>query len=278
MNEGRPEAREPRAPADGRLVTRGASVIGALLLVVGLVLIATGVAARLHSIGGTGGSDDQRATATALRGRIDLGVASAARVLEPKAMSAARLSEIVSGLDLDADAHTFEDLLENEDWWAPYRSEFSLSGLVTADGALAMRGSGVSDLSAAPVVRQAREAGVASGVAAIQGRAFLLAAARVPRGKHHASGGVVILGTPFERAALQTVADGAATPVALSDGKRLLAAAGPDVAQTKLAALVGHEDRATEAGLIHMDDGHTGLTITLDRGLYLDAFLPALAP
>src|SRR3954464_1037253 len=128
--------------SEGRLATRGASVVGALLLVVGLVLIATGVAARLHTVGGSGGSDDQRATATALRGRIDLGVASAARVLEPKAMSAARLSEIVSGLDLDADAHTFEDLLENEDWWAPYRSEFALSGLVTGAGAGAADGAG----------------------------------------------------------------------------------------------------------------------------------------
>src|SRR4051812_50049135 len=104
MNEGRPEAREPRAPADGRLVTRGASVIGALLLVVGLVLIATGVAARLHSIGGTGGSDDQRATAPALRGRIDLGRGGAARVVEAKAMAGGGLSEIGPGPDLGGDA------------------------------------------------------------------------------------------------------------------------------------------------------------------------------
>jgi hypothetical protein len=149
---------------------------------------------------------------------------------------------------------------------------------VTANGALAMLGSGSGDLSGTAVVRQAREAGVASGVAAIQGRAFMFAAARVPRGKHHASGAVVILGTPFERPALQTVADGAATTVALSDGKRLLATAGPDAAQPKLAALVGREDRAGETGLINTDDGHSGLAIALDRGLYLDALLPAAPP
>ena len=270
-------AHEPRAPSGARAAARGASVVGALLLVVGIVLVATGVAARIHSTS-SGGGDDLRATATALRGRIELGLASAAHALEPKVMSAARLPEIVSGLDLDADAHTFEDLLENEDWWAPYRSEFALSGVVTANGALAMLGSGSADLSGTPVVHQAREAGVASGVAAIQGRALLFAAARVPRGKHHASGAVVILGTPFERPALQTVADGAATAVALSDGKRLLAAAGPDGAQAKLAALVGREDRATEAGIINMDDGRSGLTIALDRGLWLDAVLTAAPP
>src|SRR6185503_5830702 len=108
------------------------------------------------------GGDDLRATATALRGRIDMAVASAARALEPKAASAARLPEIASGLDLDADAHTFEYLLENEDWWAPYRAQFQLSGVVTATGALAMLGAAATDLSGAPVVRQARDAGVAS--------------------------------------------------------------------------------------------------------------------
>jgi protein kinase-like protein len=266
---------ERRPPAQERQPTRGGGVIGALLLVVGLLLIATGVVARTHSIGG--GGEDLRATATALRGRVDQALAGAARALEPKATAAARLSEIVSGLDLDADAHTFEDLLENEDWWAPYRSEFPLSGVVTANGALAVLGSGNTDLSGTPAVRLAREAGVASGVAAIQGRAYLFAAARVPRGKHHASGAVVILGAPLERAALQTVADGAATAVGLSDGKRLLAAAGPEAAQAKLAALVGREERATDAGLINLDEGPAGVTTALDRGLWLDAALP-LAP
>ena len=61
---------------------------------------------------------------------------------------------------------------------------------------------------------------------------------------------MVIVGRPFERTALQRVADDAATAVALSDGKRVLAAAGPDAAQAKLAALVGRESRAGEAGLV----------------------------
>ena len=86
-------------------------------------------------IPGVGAGDRER------RGRdprAEQALSGATRALEPKAMAAARLPEIVSGLDLDADPHTFEDLLENEDWWAPYRTEFPLSGLVTASGALAM--------------------------------------------------------------------------------------------------------------------------------------------
>src|SRR5262245_5226493 len=101
------------ASGEMRAPSRGGGVIGALLLVLGLILIATGVFARTHAIGGTS-REDLRATATALRGRVEQAMAGAARVLEPKATAAARLPEIVSGLDLDADAHTFEDLLENE--------------------------------------------------------------------------------------------------------------------------------------------------------------------
>ena len=273
---------EPQAaPAQkqARASTRGAGVIGALLLVVGLLLIVTGVIARTRVFGASGGSGngDQRATATALRARAEQALTTAARALEPKAMAASRLPEIVSGLDLDADVHTFEDLLENEDWWAPYRTEFALSGLVTGAGAVATIGSGGVDLGGASVVRQAREGGVASGAAAAQGRAFMVAAARVPRGKH-ASGAVVILGAPLERSALQAVADGAGTAVALSDGKRLLASAGPDAGQTTLAALVGREDRAGEAGIVTLDDARAGLAVALDRGLWLDVVLPRAPP
>src|SRR5262245_8875615 len=283
--------------SERRAAALGAGVIGALLLVVGLLMIATGVFARTHSFGGGGGGEDRRATATALRGRIDQALAGAARALEPKALSAARLSEIVSGLDLDADVHTFEDLLENEDWWAPYRSEFPLSGVVTASGALAVMvgqeaspktlapqavgqapaatravlASGVPDLGGSPVVRRARETGVGSGVTGMQGTAFLLAAARVPPGKNHVPGAVVILGTPLERPALQAVADGAGTAVVLSDGKRVLAAAGPEAARTALAALVGREAGAGEAGLIKVEGGQAGVTVAIDRSLWLDA-------
>ena len=278
MIESRLSANE-LAPAAARAPARGAGVAGALLLVVGVLLIATGVFARTHSMGGSG-NDEARATAAMLRGRVEQALAGATRALEPKAMAAARLPEIVSGLDLDADAHTFEDLLQNEDWWAPYRAEFPLSGVVTANGALAiiMMGNrtGSADVSGSSAVRQAREVGVASGVAAIQGRAFMFAAARVPRGKHHAPGAVVVVGTPLEPPVLQAVADGAGTAVALSDGKRLLAAAGPDAARTKLAAMVGREDRATDAGLVTLDDGPAGVTVALDRGLWLDAALPVL--
>jgi len=263
------------ADPDGKPNARAAR---ALFGVAGLFLIVAGVFVYMHEQQARGGGEDQRAAAMALRARLDQGIAAAARALEPKAMNAARQPEIVSGLDLDADAHTFEDLLENEDWWAPYRSEFPLSGVITGSGAIAMIGSGSADLSGSPAVRQAREAGVSSGAAAIQGRAFMFAAARVPRGKHRAAGAVVILGTPVERPTLQAIADGAGTAVTLSDGKKVVGAVGPDAALAKLATLVGREERASEIGLVTIDERQAGLAVPLDRGLWLDAVLPAAPP
>ena len=272
MNDEAAPASSPRVPS------RGAGVLGALLIVVGLLMIATGVFARTHSVAGSpgGNSEDLRAAATALHSRVDQALATAARALEPKAMTAARLPEIVSALDLDADPHTLEDLLENEDWWAPYRAEFALSGLVTGNGDIAVRGPRSADIAVAPALRQAREAGVASGVAAIQGRAFLLAAARVSRGKRHESGAVVVVGTPFERPALQTVAEGAGAAVGLSDGRKLLASVGTDSAQVTLGLLVGREEKASEAGLIRVDETQPGIAVALDKSLWLDAALPAV--
>jgi hypothetical protein len=139
--------------------------LGLVLLAGGGLLVAAGWMARGHG-GGERGAE-MVAAAAALHGRVESAMAAEGRALEPKAASAARLSEIVSGLDLDADPHTFEDLLENEDWWAPYRLEFALSGVVNRRGTLAMIGLGAADLAAAPVVRQAREAGVASGILAL---------------------------------------------------------------------------------------------------------------
>jgi hypothetical protein len=106
------EAQAAPEQTRSRVPSRGAGVLGALLLVLGLLLIVTGVIARTHLFG-AGGNEDQRATAAALRARAEQALTGAARALEPKAMSAARLPEIVSGLELDADAHTIEDLLEN---------------------------------------------------------------------------------------------------------------------------------------------------------------------
>ena len=115
-------------------------------------------------------------------------------------MAASRLPEIVSGLDLDADVHTFEDLLENEDWWAPYRTEFALSG--RGDGDRGARDDRIRRrrsrrrVGRAPGARSRRRVRSRRGAGArVHGRGGARAARQAP-----ASGAVVILGAPLERA------------------------------------------------------------------------------
>ena len=184
--------------SNGGSLRRG---FAAALIVGGVLLVVTALLTRGNhtQTGGGDGDQQQRGAAAALRARLDQALQAATRALEPKATAAARLSEIVSGLDLEADPHTFQDLLENEDWWAPYRGEFPISGVISASGSIATLGPVAGDPSATQVVRQARELGVASGVIAMQGRPLMLAAARVPRGKRQVSGAVVILGAPLDR-------------------------------------------------------------------------------
>ena len=154
-----------------------------------------------------------------------------------------------------------------------------MSGVITSSGALALLGPNEADISATPVVRQAREAGVASGTVALGGRPFMLAAARVPKGKRVDSKAVVVLGAALERPALQGIADSAGVATALSDGKQLLAAAGPDGAHPTLAQLVGREDRAAgQGGVIRLDDGRSAVALPLDRGLWLLGLMPETPP
>src|SRR5262249_32164601 len=55
------------------------------------------------------------------RARVEQSLASRARALEPKVAEAARVPELGAALNMGADQDTFQDLLESEDWWAPYR-------------------------------------------------------------------------------------------------------------------------------------------------------------
>ena len=135
------------------------------------------------------------------------------------------------------------------------------------------RGPGGVDLGGASVVRQAREGGVASGAVAAQGRAFMVAAARVPRGKH-ASGAVVSWArrwngrrcrpwptAPEPRSRCRT-ASGCSRPRVPTPGRprwrRWWA--------TRIAPVRQESSRWTTA--------RVGLAVALDRGLWLDVVLP----
>ena len=251
-----------------------ARAAGALLVMSGLAVGGGGLLLRGHHGSSARSSDGLKAAAAATHPRLEQALQSEVGAIASKASAAAHLPEIAAALDLDADPHTFEDLLSNEDWWAPYRSEFPVNGVISANGQLATIGPLDGKLAGTAVVKQARDAGVGSGVAMVQSRAFLLAAARVPAGKRRGSGAAVILGTPFGRAPLQAIADASGATVGLSDGHRLIAFAGAPAGEPTLAAMVGHEEQA----VLPLDDTRAVAAWPLDGGLSLLALLPAVAP
>ena len=127
--------------------------------------------------------------------RIEQALVAQGRNLEPVAAEAARVPELVAALDMGADRATFQDLLENEDWWAPYRSRFPLSAIVGDGAPAAVVGPGAGNLSESTVVGNARQNGVASGILPGSGRAFIVAAASAVQAKGRKNAPVVVLGT-----------------------------------------------------------------------------------
>jgi len=211
--------------------------------------------------------------AQAWQARVAEGLASAARPLEGKAEESTTIPELVAGLNLEADAHTFQDLFESEEWWAPMRSAFPLSALVTEKGTLARLGPTTRELGRNPVVLRAREVGRASGFLGSDALVFAIGASKVTKGKHPELGPVVIVGQPLSARVLDQLVDapppGAA--LAVSDGSRLLLLAGAKERTPALLSTVAHEGEN-----LHLFDDHTAVAAwPLGEGLWTVAAFAA---
>ena len=100
------------------------------------------------------------------------------RAVESKVQAAAELRSLNAALATHVDAATIIDLLDSEDWWQPYRGEFSLVRLIVGDKIVAARGIAGGAGAEADLVKAARQRMVASAQATIGSDAYLLAAAR----------------------------------------------------------------------------------------------------
>jgi tRNA A-37 threonylcarbamoyl transferase component Bud32 len=209
--------------------------------------------------------------------RIERALASQARELEAKVVAAARIPELVAALNMGADRATFQDLLETEDWWGPFRKGFPLSGVVTAGGPLGLLSPGPVDVEARSWLHGMGSRALYSAVLPERGRAFLVAMARVTIAKREDDGPVAILGTLLDHAALARVSESTGDCVGLADESKLLEAAGSGEPGRVLAALAGRKD---EAPLV-LEDGRVGTSWPIGAGLrVLAAFRqpPTLAP
>ena len=112
------------------------------------------------------------------------------RALEHSARRAAALEPLAAAVKMNVDSATLDDLFESEDWWRPYRTDFTFVRLIVDGAVLATRVSGqVGQVGEAgevgtldkPLVKLARRQGAAS--AAVERRrpaVCSLAAARLP--------------------------------------------------------------------------------------------------
>jgi DNA-binding transcriptional regulator YbjK len=252
---------------------RRSGALGWVLLVAGLGAMAAGAAWRATT---RPPGPDLVASGAAAHVRIEEALASQARALEPAASAATVIPALIAALDMGADRDTFQDLLENEEWWAPLRSGYPLTAVLMGAEPLAVLGTGPKDLDSLGPVHAARERGLASGIVARDGLAYAIAAARVARNKNTTGPTpVVVLGARLDQAALARVSQLTGDALGLSAGGRLVEVAGPGEPGRVLAPLVSHE--AAPPGLL--EDGREGTAWAIGGGMWiLAAFVPARAP
>ena len=145
----------------------------------GSVLVASGVALSLLTLRSLTGERAQAEAAVhaattedAERGTAEL------RAIETKVQAAADLRPLCAAIAAQVDSTTLLDLLDNEDWWRPYREEFAVVRVIVGDEVIAARGGPAAGDEAA-VVKLARTQLVGSARSTRDGRSFLLAAARL---------------------------------------------------------------------------------------------------
>jgi len=173
------------------------------------------------------------------RGRMEAALAQTTRPLESDVALAARVPELKAALRDNVDGATLLDLFDTEDWWAPFRGHDA--AVLMGSDVVAARGNkrppspaGLSPSTATP--------GVSAGLVA-EPRPLLVAATKVPiSGRPETT--TLMMTAPFE---LAPVAAEAGLPLALSDGRRVLAGTGDTTQKAVLASLVGRESSAVVA-------------------------------
>src|SRR6185369_13697714 len=79
-----------------------------------------------------------------------------------------------------------------EDWWRPFRTQFTFSRLIVNGNVVSTRGSADVGTLDRPVAKMARLNGAAAAVVSIDNRPYLLAAAKLPIASEHAP--IIVLG------------------------------------------------------------------------------------
>jgi len=204
-----------------------------------LILGGAAAASRFLAASKAQARHDQLAeTADNVRARADDAVKGQLAVLEGRAGSAASNPVLRAQLGV-VDAATLHDGLSTEPWWAQVRKDFPISGLAAGDTPDVTIGD-TADLNFAPLIKAARKRQKASSLIVGENVAVLAGASIIERG-HGGEPFVVLMARPLDASFLDDVSSRTRGGVMLTDGKKVLQAAGSSEEQKSLAPAVGKE-------------------------------------
>ncbi len=163
------------------------------------------------------------------------------KMLEGQAGSAASITPIKSQV-VTFDAATLRDGFHSEQWWEPYRRDFSVSALAYGgDQADALEGLEPGELDVAELVQKARANRVASMFLRAGPKKWPYAAVGAVVDVPRPVPAVLLLARPFDLAFAQELAEKLGGAVLLTDGQHVLVGAGPQEAQAELKSAMGKE-------------------------------------
>jgi serine/threonine protein kinase len=218
----------------------------------GVLVALAALGAAAASVGSIDLRRDTRAQTEASRAadqslaRLNEAVAEQLRGIEPRVGAASSRPEIVSILrtpreseDPRTIAPTLLDTFAKEAYWEPFRTSYPLTIVSFSEDAPEVE-FGPQSAGAKALITQARAKGLATAVIEVNGAPWLAGAQRITLATRKVAA-VLVLGTPLNGDLLEQIARRANGAVLVSNGKKLLSAAGPDLAQGQMAVLIGLE-------------------------------------
>jgi hypothetical protein len=170
-------------------------------LLLGIALIVAGTAVGVLGVRSVLG-DQARVQAALLRsatGESDARGGPEKKSAEKEVWEAARLEPLEAALRARVDGPTLVDLFDNEDWWRPYRGEFSVVRVRVGDKMTVSRGPDVGRADE-EVVAEARKRQIASTIVDVGAQSYVMAAAHLPGSPEIEA--VLLLGRPVTLAAV----------------------------------------------------------------------------
>jgi hypothetical protein len=250
----------------------------------GIALIAagTGLGALSFRMASRDNVREEPAVAVAASADKEARDGEALRAIERSARQAAAIEPLAAAVKMNVDAETWNDLFDNEDWWRPYRSQFTFVRLIVNGNIVATRGTAEVGTLDRPIVKMARHQAIASARIAVGNQPYLLAAARLPIEGEHAP--IIVLGREAAPAPAPTLARVVAPAAPGLPVRPLQAAAAGIVALAGLGLLIfGRRARGQAVPIAEAADMRTAPSSqpvqsaqTLISGFYAPA--PAVPP